>query len=400
MEEKRVYRLPPCPAYDIVTTQFWLEQMARQGLQLERFTAGVGIFRRGEPAQTRYRADAYTPSESPLDETGPTNQAVALAEEFGWDYVCLWGQFAIYRTDDPAAPELHTDRKLQALSLRTLEKQTHRFIAQLVFWSLLALPFVRAGGLLLLSIHTGLWLTFILLVALIGGPLRLIYKLFHLSRTRKALQKGCLPVPPENLKKQGILYQTGRCLLLFVLVTLTAVYLINWGVGGIDRAEARIPLDDFSGQVPFATVADLAPEGATLSRWLSHASRFRKDLNTYARWSGLLAADAIRWEEYRTATPPGGEAKRIWIKVNYYELQNEWLSKLLFRELSQRSLVARAALSEPVIPSELPVDEALLRENTDSCLFRKGRQVLLVKLYDYSDLSIEDCAAIFAQSLQ
>ena len=400
MEEKRVYRLPPCPAYDIVATQTWLEQLARQGLQLKRFTADVGVFARAEAAQTRYRLDAYTPSENPLDETGPTKQAVALAEEFGWDYVCRRGAFAIYRADDPAIPELHTDRKLQALSLRTLERQTHRFIAQLVFWSLLALPFSRAGGLLLLSIHTGLWLTFILLVALIGGPLRLIYKLFHLSRTRKALQKGLLPAPPENLKKQGIFYQTGRCLLLAVLVTLAAVYVINWGVGGIDRAEARIPLDDFSGQAPFATVADLAPEGTTLSRWLSHTSRFNKDLNTFARWNGLLATDAIRWEEYRTATPPGGEAQKLWIKVNYYELQNEWLAKWLFRELSQRSLAARAYLSAPVALSGLPVEEALLQENTDSCLLRKDNRVLFVKLYDYSDLTIEDCVAVFAQSLQ
>ena len=400
MEETRVYRLPPCPAYDIVATQTWLEQLARQGLQLERFTAGVGVFTRVEAAHIRYRLDAYTPSENPLDETGPTKQAVALAEEFGWDYVCRRGQFAIYRTEDPAAPELHTDRKLQALSLRTLEKQTHRFIAQLVFWSLLALPFARAGGLLLLSIHTGLWLTAILLVAFIGGPLRLVYKLFHLSRTRKALQQGYLPVPPKNLKKQGILYQTGRCLLLFVLVALTAVYLIHWKVGGIDRAEARIPLDDFLGQAPFATAADLAPEGAVLSRWISHASRFRKDLNTFARWNGLLSADAIRWEEYRTATPPGGEAQKLWIKVNYYELQNEWLAKWLFRELSQRSLAARAYLSAPVALSGLPVEEALLQENTDSCLLRKDNRVLFVKVYDYSDLTIEDCVAVFAQSLQ
>ena len=400
MEAKRVYRLPPCPAYDIAATQTWLEQLSREGLQLERFTAGVGVFNRRDSAQTRYRLDAYTPSENPLDETGPAKQAVAMAQEFGWDYVCLRGAFAIYRTDDAAAPELHTDHKLQALSLRTLEKQTHRFIAQLVFWSLLALLFTRAGGLLLLSIHAGLWLTAILLVALIGGSLRLIYKLFHLRRTRKALQKGILPTASLSRKKQGILYQTGRCLLLFVLVTLAAVYLIHWKTGGIDRAEARIPLEDFPGRVPFATAADLAPEGAALSHWVSHASRFRKDLNTFARWNGLLAADAIRWEEFRTATPPGGEAQNIWIKVNYYELQSEWLAKWLFRELSQRSLAARVALSEPVALPDLPVDEALLKENTDSCLLRKGRQVLFVKLYDYSDLTMEDCVPVFAQSLQ
>ena len=104
MEEKRVYRLPPCPAYDIVATQTWLEQLARQGLQLERFTADVGVFARAEAAQTRYRLDAYTPSENPLDETGPTKQAVALAEEFGWEYVCRWKEFDIYRTADPLAP--------------------------------------------------------------------------------------------------------------------------------------------------------------------------------------------------------------------------------------------------------------------------------------------------------
>ena len=67
MEAKRVYRLPPCPAYDIAATQTWLEQLSREGLQLERFTAGIGVFIWRETAHTRYRLDAHTPSENPLD---------------------------------------------------------------------------------------------------------------------------------------------------------------------------------------------------------------------------------------------------------------------------------------------------------------------------------------------
>ena len=56
-EPKHVYRLPPCPAYDIEGMESWLSDMAANGLLLsaDGFFAGFAIFEKSEPRAVRYR---------------------------------------------------------------------------------------------------------------------------------------------------------------------------------------------------------------------------------------------------------------------------------------------------------------------------------------------------------
>ena len=59
-QSTRVWRFPPCPAYDVEATESWLQSMAAQGLHLSEdgFFAGFACFDRGKPKQTRYRLEA------------------------------------------------------------------------------------------------------------------------------------------------------------------------------------------------------------------------------------------------------------------------------------------------------------------------------------------------------
>ena len=79
---KTVYRLPPCPSFDIEATESWLYDMSRKGLHLsgEGFFAGVAIFDRGEPADIRYRLEAAPEDTGMLSANGgqPDPDAVAL----------------------------------------------------------------------------------------------------------------------------------------------------------------------------------------------------------------------------------------------------------------------------------------------------------------------------------
>ena len=52
-DDKMVYRLPPCPLYDVERYESWLNDMAAAGLFLQ--AQGVLVrFRRGTPAPVRY----------------------------------------------------------------------------------------------------------------------------------------------------------------------------------------------------------------------------------------------------------------------------------------------------------------------------------------------------------
>lgn len=405
MKPKHDYRLPPCPSYDLAGTQAWLEGLAQKGLYLRQdasFFLGMGVFEEGEAAPVRYRLEAALTDNSPLSRReGPAEQAVDLARDFGWDFVCRRGSFDIYRTADPQAPELNTDPTLQAKSLRVVEKRLFRTLLSLVFWLAADLLLYGCAGVLAAAIHYGLWLPLLLTVVLVGTLISAAYRAWFLSRLRKTLQRGEPLVPSAVVKGRGLRYQVCRCLHLGALLVLVAVYLIHWSVGGINRSEERSQLDDFPGQPPFATVADLAPEGATLSRRISHASRYRKELNTFARWSCLLAEDVIEWEEYRTITLPSGEEQRAWITVNYYRLESEWLAKGLFWELSLQTGIAQRSFTEPLELPDLPVDDtAAYHRFNDYLLLREGDRILYVQLYDYSDLDFAESAVIFANSLQ
>lgn len=60
---KKVYPIPPCPTYDLRTTQVWLEDMAKEGLFLKKFIyLGIyticAVFEERAPKAVRYRLDA------------------------------------------------------------------------------------------------------------------------------------------------------------------------------------------------------------------------------------------------------------------------------------------------------------------------------------------------------
>lgn len=80
----------------------WLEEMARKGLLFERMSYWGVVFRRGKPADLRYR----------LEPTGRlwTRESKDYCRELGWDYLGQAGQyFELYANPDPEAPELHSD---------------------------------------------------------------------------------------------------------------------------------------------------------------------------------------------------------------------------------------------------------------------------------------------------
>ena len=119
-ERQTVRRLVPCPPYDVEACESWLGDMAEQGLMPERWGGFEARFRRETPRPVRYRLTAARLKGNVLFIPPGTPDAgeEALYEEAGWHFVCRQNEFYIYACDDPAAPELHTDPAVQALSLK------------------------------------------------------------------------------------------------------------------------------------------------------------------------------------------------------------------------------------------------------------------------------------------
>ena len=107
-----VYRRPPYPYYDMEGIESWLEDLITDGLWLdhEGYVFGLMQFRPGTPKKLKYRLEPiekqsflYLGQPKP-----PSDKALELYEEFGWEYLGTFYDFYIYRSMDENAVELIT----------------------------------------------------------------------------------------------------------------------------------------------------------------------------------------------------------------------------------------------------------------------------------------------------
>ena len=193
VETKRVYRLPPCPGYDVEGTESWLSDLSAEGLFLteDGFFCGLGSFERRTPRRMRYRLEAAPKQIGTFSANGyqPDADAVALSEAFGWEYVADRDQFFIYRTADPNARELNTDPQVQALALAAVSRRERSSgLATLVCLLIYPLAGIR-GNLLLPMLDGGTWYILFSFAMLTWMLARSLAHSLHLRRLRRRLQQ-------------------------------------------------------------------------------------------------------------------------------------------------------------------------------------------------------------------
>ena len=111
--------------------QAWLEDLSLEGWELEEVRGEYGRFRQIEPRRIRYRMEPVEGlwEDKPL---GYYEEKDRLYEEMGWRLLGKTGRDLcyLYCTEDPNAPELHTDAEIQKVLWR-------RTLRRSVLWSLL-----------------------------------------------------------------------------------------------------------------------------------------------------------------------------------------------------------------------------------------------------------------------
>lgn len=107
--------------YAIGENEKFYSDMAARGWFLEKRGAYFSRFRRGEPADMRYRIEVSAPRF--LEETCLPEEQVAVYEDCGWEYVTSCGMIHVFSSPAGSdAPEFYADPAQQAATLKALRR--------------------------------------------------------------------------------------------------------------------------------------------------------------------------------------------------------------------------------------------------------------------------------------
>ncbi len=325
-EPKYRYRIPPCPEYDLPGMESWLEDMAAKGLHIapDGFFAGFATFEEGPPRQERFRLEA-TPTNGGIlsEQYGPEQRAVDLNADLGWTYRARRGQFHIYSTSDPQAPELNTDPQVQAMTMKALGKYLRGRLWNTCFWCLLYIGLRCYDMLLSLAVAMGAIPALMLFSLFAGMVVHDGIIVYRVSRLRKQLQTG-IPLPHRrDYRKNRNFYWAGKILrIVLYLVALWSI--VSFSAESI-LEERAIPLEDYDRPLPFATAEDFYPEAEMELR------EFYFENQVFV-WDTLLTPENYDYAAYSQVVT-AGDAFDISLDVQYHNARWEWVARRLAREL-------------------------------------------------------------------
>ena len=336
MEKKRIswaLRLPPCPAFDVEGTESWLSDMARQGYFLSEsgFFAGVAIFTRGKPENRIYRLEAAPKPTGLLSAGGgePPAEAVELNREYGWIYVANRGEFHIYCSSGVENRELNTDPAVQAIAMEAVVKRQRSEAVLAVLWCLLFLVARLWDGFLIsvLGLGSGFFLLGAMLVLLLVGDA--VFQAVWLGRLRRKLEAGQPLDHGKNWKRKMWRHYAKNAVKLAAILAWCGIFLfrLNADVMGEDQ----VSIGDYTGEIPFATIADFAPEGRNYRPFMTG-----RNFNTVRVWTDILAPENFSWSEQAELTLPDGGTFGGGLYVDYHRTVSPALARALAEEYVRR----------------------------------------------------------------
>jgi len=318
---KKIHRLAPCPSYDVERMESWLTDMASEGWHLVKDSEFLGFFtfEEGTPKTVRYRLEPRPEDSS--DTLVPDEEAMALAEEFGWEFADSYRQFYIYRSIRSDARELNTDCAVQAMALKSVRSH---------FFSQLGGQLVIAGHALLrllkepfryLAVFGPLYfigfVAFMLLFFLID-----VRSLRHIIKLQKRLKEN-EPLNHRKPWKSAVLpHRIGQFSAILVIILLFGLI---FGSCTQEFTRENPPLAVYPGDPPIVTISDLDPEGSYESK------PFLDSYDEYTEHSNILAT-VLEWNEYGELQTADGSEISGFIRITYYETAFPWLAEGLFRD--------------------------------------------------------------------
>lgn len=257
----------PYSLWDIQGIELWLNELAAKGYELKRFSRFWSIgrveFQPSEEAKhCRYRLEPIGKGTKELRERA------ANYRELGWRFVEQIGKlYAVYRCDDPEAPELYTDPESLGWAMKKLIRRQWLAAAAVLLWAglllrdMLAQLFTAPAVLameLVLDFERLAPLLLALLVVVGGTVLGVLYQTVRFTGLRRRLAQGELP--PVQKRTYPQLRQF--LLTLFLVVFLVGYFFFfNWVNSWRERPLPENPAEwDF----PHITLSETVPAGTEL----------------------------------------------------------------------------------------------------------------------------------------
>ena len=392
---KKIYRLPPCPSYDVEGMEGWLSDMAKQGRHLCRdgIFCGVVAFEKGEAKQVKYRLTAAKNGTSMWSKNDgePEQDEIELSAMYGWEYTAKRGDFHIYRTDDPNVRELNTDPCVQALALTEIKKCRNGSAFEWIFW-LLFWAVATEGRLILSMIYAKTWFMLIVLAVALLFTVSAVVRTVRLGSLVKKLKAQGHLDPVKSTARKTVLYHIGRLVrvLLVIILVITLLANINSRVLG----ETEIPLSEVTEELPFATMSDFA-EGVykqdTFGDWTNYA----------IHWSDILAPDCWCWRELAKVQTEHGVLDGS-LYVDYFETVSPTVAKIIAKEYYRKAKWDKHC---DIFEAELPEGDfaaAYYDEvHMPNMILQRGNIVINVSLHQYGEalLSFDEWTEIVSSSL-
>lgn len=398
-KNSKVYKIAPCPAYDLESMESWLADMAQKGLMLAKdgFFAGIAAFEHAEPQTVRYRFDAALKDTSMWADDGgePDPEAVDSNQKYGWEYVAKCRNFYIYRTSTPDVRELNTDPQVQAIAINKVYK-SQIVITLLIFFWLFILPIAKLyPSFLITMVNMKTWVFLLGTLIFIWLFIHSLIKTVHLGRLRKKLRNGEPLEHTKNWKSRKIPYHSQKAVGIGLIIVWICILLHSWNISILDKD--TIALEDYNGNPPFATLEDFVPEDICSYTPMWNDLGF----NTMREWSDWLAPINYEWNECAALKLSNGTTLECGLNVDYHETRSLWAARQLAAEYYQRD--KRSKYFELIECPELNADYAVAYVNYfPTIVIQKGNKVIHASIHQTStsnSISMEDWTTALVDSI-
>jgi len=403
-KEKTVIRFCPCPSYDIFGMEKWLEEQAEKGLLLAKdgLFGDLATFERAEPRHVKYRLEAAEKGTGMWSENGgePDPEEIELSQAYSWEYIAKRKDFFIYRTFDESARELNTDPEAQAIALNAVKKRRRgALISSVIFLVVYPLLVIR-GCVVLTAITMGTWW---LLLALLFALLMTVSELrayLHLRKLRNKLAEGD-PDPEGSAGRKPVLpYFAWKIIRVVLALILIGAILRSWGLTVAD--EGGTPIAEYKGELPFATMRDLAGEGWT--DYTETMTGMGAKYHSVKEAGNRLAPRVLDYNEHASLKKADGLYLSGGLYVEYYEMRSDFLGKILEGELLRLDKLKKGF--ELINAPSFLAEKAIVYINEvhfPTILFRKGNVVVRAYFYqvtDFYSMPVEEWGVILYESVQ
>ena len=184
-----------------------------------------------------------------------------------------------------------------------------------------------------------------------------------------------------------------RCIYIVAIVLLVRVWSQHVAY------EQYIPLTEYTGDVPFRTMAELLPDGK-----MQLMNMKVGNMNTVRKWSDVLSEVNYEWDEVGTVTGSDGSVLSGGLEVIYHETKADWIAKRLVKEYLRKGKTEK---DFELLNLEMEnLDDVVAYNSTlhfPSVILRKGNKILYARFYTHGGDSVrfelKEWAGFLAESL-